>query len=131
MGLGQKHINVMTKEDLFVLLKDRLKSSSCLSSFYIGVSNDVIRREQEHRYEKGYDRTIMIAHSNSEKIANLEKFLIDKFLQSELSEKVANKKEGGGNVNQSTYLYVSIHYTPQTIEDLDEEDFDWNCVEYK
>lgn len=121
----------MTKEELFVQLKDRLKSSSCLSSFYIGVSNNVIRREQEHRYEKGYDSTIMIAHSDPEKIVDLEKFLIERFLQSELSEKIDNKKEGGGNINQSTYLYVSIHYTPKSIDELDEEDFEWNCVEYK
>lgn len=120
----------MTKEELFVLLKERLSSSSCLSSFYIGISNNVIRREQEHRHENGYDSTITIAHSNPERIEDLEKFLVNSFLQSEISGKMENKKVGGGNIDKATYLYVCLHFFPKTIDELDEEDFDWNCVEY-
>lgn len=120
----------MKKEKLYVKLEERLKSFSCLSSFYVGVSNDVGRRDNEHWCQEGYDCTFQVVHSNSDVVVDLEKYLIERFLQSDLSDKCNNKNKGGGNVSNANYLYISLKFVPRTIDELDEGDFEWECLEF-
>ena len=119
----------MTNKEVFTKLNDMLCSISSLSNFYIGKSEDVVRRRKEHWYRNGYSNTIEIAHSTPERITELEIFLIEEFLKSEIADKCENKQIGGGDGEKADCLYVAMHFTPKYTEELDDDDIAWTCCE--
>lgn len=119
----------MTNQDVFIKLKDLLDSISSLSNFYIGKSEDVERRQNEHWHKAGYPLTIEIAHLTPNQINELEKYLIENFLKSDIASKCDNKQIGGGNDKKPDTLYISLRFIAKQYSELDDDDINWTCCE--
>lgn len=83
---------------------------------YIGKTNDVKRRGQEHLEEEGFAHTVEIAHGLPEVISEAEKYMINRFKTTErVNWKFCNNSDGGeGEPNKK--LYVSYDYDRSTMK---------------
>ena len=120
-------------EQLFIKTKDFILATfnnRCLSSFYIGKTDNIEQRELEHKKE-GYWCTIEIAYSSSYSTINMaECFLISKFKkEKDFPVKLENVNDGGGGNPNANKLYVALKFKPKDINDLDDDDLNFESME--
>lgn len=115
-----------TKE--FVL---ELSKRTCLSSFYIGKSQDVELRQLQHQ-DEGYFHSVEIAHSDSAEIIDkAERHLIERFKNVQMPITFDNIYKGGGGNTKADKIYVSLRFTIKSIdelEDVDEDNFIFDSI---
>ena len=75
-------------------------------SIYVGKTNNVVRRANEHQ-EEGLPCTLRIAHGDARLIAKLEKQLISQF-KGIKNCKLLNKEEGSLGNPEADWLYISL-----------------------
>jgi len=121
-------------KELFQKTKDYvlgLNGRTCLSSFYIGKTKDVVLRQIQH-LDDGYYRSVEIAHSDSDNVIDeAERYLIDRFKKEEIHVSFDNKNDGGGGNPNADKLYVSLRFDVETIdelEDIDESNFIFDSI---
>jgi hypothetical protein len=119
-------------EQLYEVLFDKLISMKVLTGFYIGKTDNLIKREDDHLKRDGYQFTELLISGNSKLINEAEKFLVDKFLDSELP--CMNQRGGGGGNPDATDLYVSYNCDNNkitSIDELNDDDLDLSLITNK
>lgn len=121
-------------KELFQKTKDYvldLNGRTCLSSFYIGKSKDVVSRQLQHQ-DDGYYQSVEIAYSDSSKVIDeAERYLIDGFKREQMPIVFDNKNEGGGGNPDADKLYISLRFDVKTVdelEDIDEDNFIFDSI---
>ena len=121
-------------KELFQKTKDYvlgLNGRTCLSSFYIGKTKDVVLRQIQH-LDDGYYRSVEIAHSDSENVIDeAECYLIERFKNEQMPIAFDNINEGGSGNTKADKLYVSLRFTIKSIdelEDVDEDNFIFDSI---
>lgn len=124
-------------KELFQKTKDYvldLNGRTCLSSFYIGKTADIVSRQMQHQ-DDGYYHSVEIAHSNSANVIDeAERYLIDRFKREQIPIIFDNKNEGGGGNPDADKLYISLRFDVKTadeLEDIDKENFTFDSIELK
>lgn len=117
----------ITIEGLFLELKKQIDNSDDLECFYIGKAKDVSQRAQQHNTRDNLPITVILATGKEEIIIEGEKYLEKKFLE---DSRCLNKHLGGGP-EESPFDNIYFSYRRKalkrkTIEDLSDEEFEWN-----
>jgi hypothetical protein len=115
----------ITIERLYDKLKAKLDSMSIITRFYIGKTDDVEERANEHAEEKGMQATKQLASGTPSIISEGEKYLITQFKRED--KRCQNSNIGGGNP-KANKLYISYCYDVgmiKTIDELDDGELDW------
>lgn len=113
----------ITIKELCQLLKEKLNSCSCLTHFYIGKTDDFDQRTTEH-IKEGYTSVVELAHSSPECISKAETYLIESFKE---DDKCFNKNSISSGNNLATILYVAIRIQSTNIDELDDDDMEWDA----
>lgn len=104
-------------------LKDFIEKYS-IKEFYIGKTDNLYRRKEEHKAKDALRFTKQIAIGESIVIGEAEKFLINYFTDYSGSAKLLNKKGSGGEGNPSAnILYISFNQnTTDESDPFDDEE---------
>lgn len=114
---------------LYKELYQKLKAMSILSAFYIGKTDNVENRSQEHKERDNYPYTIKLATGLPEVINEGEIYLIDKFFESDLP--IKNRIRGGSGNFEVNSLYISYRCDYSKIRnnsELDDDDLRWDTT---
>ena len=99
-----------------------------IDSFYIGKTNDIERRREEHATNDELDFTLEIAHGDSKIIKKAEHHMIMYFQQTNLKNKLKNTDSNADGNSEAQKLYVSYHanlVNVRNIDDLDADELSW------
>ena len=124
------------KECLFEILLTKLKEMQHVTRVYIGKTNDIDKRAQEHEQKDGFAHTVEIAYGDPKVISEAEKILIKKFKDykdiDEVSWKLSNKSDGGEGNSDASILYISYDYDCSTMKcdaDVNDDELDIDSYE--
>lgn len=123
--MEQKKITV---EELYILLKKRLEMLNFLVKFYIGKTDNVEKRGQEHKENDGLPITVQIAYGDAKSISDGEKYLINIFKRHD--KYCQNINIGGGNPNANK-LYISYACDmtkAKLVHELDDDNLMWPTI---
>ena len=116
----------ITIEELCKTMKEAISNASGLKKFYIGRTDDNLeQRKEKHKDEESLPFTKRIAIGEESIISRAEICLQEIFMGKD--PRCMNKRKGGGQ--KGCTLYISFSYeTPQNIDDLYDEGFEWEKV---
>ena len=112
-------------KDLCTKLNEKLHARPTITGFYIGKTNNIETRENEHE-EEGYSSTIALASGTYEQVSKAEESLIFYFSHSDLSNKLKNKSSYSVGSKDADIIYVSIMISPQNELELYDDDLLWD-----
>jgi hypothetical protein len=110
------------KENLDLLVEaisERMKREG-YECFYIGKTNDIERRREEHQKE-GFNETFVLAKGKPVLISKYETELIKECKNKKL--KIENKEEFSTGNENALYLYVSFKHKIEDISELYNDTF--------
>ena len=120
----------ITIEELYELLCNKLDSMSGLTELYVGITDDIVRRSEEHKKEYMYTKEIAFGTPNI--ISKAEKYLINKFKTAKTNWILKNEGEGGEGTSTANKLYISYNYDTSKMKDINElDDDDLELSNYK
>lgn len=121
----------ITIEELYELLCKKFDAMPGLTELYVGITDDIVRRSEEHKEE--YMFTQEIAHGTHAIISNAEKYLIKKFKELENIQSIfKDKGKGGEGTSTADKLYISYNYDTKKMKDINElDDDDLELSNYK
>lgn len=117
--------DLISKEELLEKLKEKLSSMRWLTRIYIGKTNDIERRGNEHQHNDNLEHTILLAIGEPKLIGEAEKYLVSYFKN---DKRFYNNQNIGGGSPQSDKLYISFACDMtkvKSIDELDADDLNW------
>lgn len=115
----------ITIDKLYEKLEKKLLNISCLTKFYIGETDNIKETIKRHENE-GYTNTIILTKGSHPIITKAEEFLISKFNNSDLKDKIANKSPYSVGSKTAYMIYISLQIEPTKDEEMDDDDFVWS-----
>ena len=106
--------------ELCEMIENSIISMETVRKFYIGKTDNIERRREEHSVEDGYQLTKQIAEGTPEQINKAEKQAIAYF-KKKGDERFENKGDGGEGPD-GNLLYISLGLEITDINDLEDLD---------